>query len=240
LTDRAPGDSGIGKILRLKSGPSEQWIDCVENLKREGHRKVTKGLFETAVISAAIGALKTLPASFHPAFCHPECHFVPEIKPISERLTLVSNDRILFGRVLSIRLGGGKVKNKHGRKGLFGIPFWSGKDTMDRPAARMERIDKKRCLSVLFASPCRRFLCLLAISSDGGTAIASRICPLETICELWQRLFRWAQDQGGPRPAREMRVQKTNVLSRIEGLPAARLKGVDTNSNGLGTDSGFR
>jgi hypothetical protein len=42
LTDRTPGDSGIGKILRLKSGPSEQWIDCDENLKKgEAAEKVT-------------------------------------------------------------------------------------------------------------------------------------------------------------------------------------------------------
>jgi hypothetical protein len=37
-----------------------------------------------------------------------------------------------------------------------------------------------------------------------------------------------------------MRLQKTQVLNRIEGLPAARLKRADTNSNGLETDSGFR
>jgi hypothetical protein len=29
----SPGDSGIGKILCLKSRPSEQWIDCMESLK---------------------------------------------------------------------------------------------------------------------------------------------------------------------------------------------------------------
>jgi hypothetical protein len=62
----------------------------------------------------------------------------------------VSNDQILFGRVFSIRLGGGKVKNMHGTKGGFGIPFWSGKDTMYSHANGMERIDKKGCLSVLF------------------------------------------------------------------------------------------
>jgi hypothetical protein len=58
--------------------------------------------------------------------------------------------------------------------------------------------------------------------------------------ELWQRLFRRAQDQGGPRLAREMRLQKTPVLNGMEGLPAARLKEADTNSKGLGTDSGER
>jgi hypothetical protein len=118
---------------------------------RGGRKSHGSGLFfESAVISAAIEALKTLPASFHPALCRPECHFVPEIGLISERLSLVSNDRILFGRVLSIRLGGEKVKNMHGTKEGFSIPFWSGKDTMDRPAADMERNDKKGCLSVLF------------------------------------------------------------------------------------------
>jgi hypothetical protein len=43
LTDRAPGDSGIGKILCLKSGLSEQWIDCIENLKKgEAAEKVAE------------------------------------------------------------------------------------------------------------------------------------------------------------------------------------------------------
>jgi hypothetical protein len=36
--------SGIGKTLRLKSGLSEQWIDCVQNLKKgEVAEKVTDG-----------------------------------------------------------------------------------------------------------------------------------------------------------------------------------------------------
>jgi hypothetical protein len=132
--------------------------------KGRGGRKSHGGglIFESAVISAAIGALKTFPDSFHPALCRPECHFVPEIGPISERLPLVSSDRILFGWVLSIRLGSGNVKNMHGTKGGFGIPFWSGKDAMDRPAAGMERIDKKGCLFVLFWQP------LQAISAPIG------------------------------------------------------------------------
>jgi hypothetical protein len=37
-----------------------------------------------------------------------------------------------------------------------------------------------------------------------------------------------------------MQLQNIQILNRIEGLPAARLKGADTNSNGIGTDSGFR
>jgi hypothetical protein len=42
LTDCASGDSGIGKILCLKSGLSEQWIDCVENLKKERRQKKSR------------------------------------------------------------------------------------------------------------------------------------------------------------------------------------------------------
>jgi hypothetical protein len=49
------------------------------------------------------------------------------------------------------------------------------------------------------------------------------------------KAFQAAQYQGGSRPAREMRLQKTQVLNWIESLPIARLKGADTNSNGLET-----
>jgi hypothetical protein len=53
------------------------------------------------------------------------------------------------------------VKNKHGTKGGSGIPFWSGKDTMNRPAADMERIGKKGSLSVLFWQPLQAISALI-------------------------------------------------------------------------------
>jgi hypothetical protein len=47
----------------------------------------------------------------------------------------------------------------HGTKGRFDIPFWSGKCTMDRHVAGMERIDKKGRLSVLFWQPSAGDIC---------------------------------------------------------------------------------
>jgi hypothetical protein len=125
----------------------------------------------------------------------------------------------------------------HGTKGEFSNSIWYGKDTMDRDAAGMERGDKKGRISLLFRADRRwQFLRLFGKSTVGGAAIASRICFIQAIRERWQRLFSRAWDQRGSGPAREMRLQRTYVLGKIEGLPAASLKGVQTNSNGLETD----
>jgi hypothetical protein len=149
-------------------------------------------------------------------------------------LGIVGKHSILSDRVLSICVDGENMKNIHETKGGISNSIWSGKYRKDRPAAGMERIQ----LRALLADFCWRFLPLFATSSDGGAVIASQICPLETIGELWQRLFRRAEDQRGPGPAREMRQQSTCGLNMIEGLPAARLKRADMNSNGLETDLG--
>jgi hypothetical protein len=73
---------------------------------------------------------------------------------------------------------------------------------------------------------------LFATSSDVGDVIASRICPMETIWEPWQKLFRRAEHPGSPRLARDIQPQSTRVLNRIEGLPVVKLKGADANGNG--------
>jgi hypothetical protein len=156
-----------------------------------------------------------------------------EIGPISERLAVVSDDGIPFGRVLSIRLVGKQMKSLEGMKGRFSNPIRSDKIRWTAKQQVWKGMTRKDASLWFFGSP------LQGISALIGNIERWWCCDWFSDLPNGANLGAVAKAfQAGPRSDREMRLQKTPVLNGMEGLPAARLKGADTNSNGLGTDSG--
>jgi hypothetical protein len=103
----------------------------------------------------------------------------------------------------------------------------------------MERSDKIRCISVLFWQiSIGRFCSYSRTSTVSSAVIISWICPMLIIWERWPGLFSCAKDRRGSGPTQEMPLQRSRVVSRIEGVPTASLKGADTNINSLKRDSG--
>jgi hypothetical protein len=167
LSDRALGDSETGKILGLKLRPSEQWTDFVENLKMErAAEKSRRGnIFESAVIPAANHSTENITKIDSIGLCMALSGNLSlkwqEIGPISERLSVLTDDRILSVPVLWNRQGDAKVKNSHGTKGGFGHSIWYGIVMVKRYPAEIEKTDKKGCTSAFFGSPLQAISALI-------------------------------------------------------------------------------